>query len=386
MRKIAQKVEKYVGLDVHAETIAVAVAEADGGEVRDLGVIPNRPASVRRLVEKLGKPGVLKVCYEAGPCGYDLYWQLSELGIACDVVAPTLIPVKAGDRVKTDRRDAKKLARLYRSGELTAAWVPDKEHEALRDITRAREAAKKDQLRARQRLSKFLLRKGLRPSEKLTNWSDRYMQWVKGLKMPLPAEEAVRLDYVNEVDHAAARIERLEHAVEEIVAQAPKATQAVVKGLQALRGIKLLSALTVVAEVCQFSRFEHPKQLMGYTGIVSCENSSGGKERRGAITKTGNAHLRRILGEAAWSYKHRPNLSKGLRARQKGLPPEICEIAWKAQHRLHKRFVTLLSKGKDKNKVATAVARELEGFMWDIGRRIEAAEANSAKQAARAAA
>ena len=176
MKRIAEVVSMFLGLDVHAETIAVAVAEADGGEVRSLGVIPNRPGSVSKLIRKLGDAQAIKACYEAGPCGYDLYWQLVSLGVHCDVVAPTLIPVKAGDRVKTDRRDATKLARLYRSGELTAAWVPDKAHEALRDVVRAREAAKKDQLRARHRLSKFLLRKGLRPPGELTAWADKYMQ------------------------------------------------------------------------------------------------------------------------------------------------------------------------------------------------------------------
>jgi transposase len=380
MKKIAQKVKMFLGLDVHAETIAVAVAEADGGEVRSLGIIPNRPGSVGKLIRKLGNPEAIKACYEAGPCGYDLYWQLVELGVGCEVVAPTLIPVKAGDRVKTDRRDARKLAQLFRSGELTAAWVPDKAHEALRDIVRAREAAKKDQLRARHRLQKFLLRKGLRPPEKLRAWSDKYMQWVKGLTMPLPAEEAVRLDYVNEVDHAAARIERLERAINEAVDAAPKIIQAVVQALQAFRGLQRLGAATIAAEAGSLSRFERAKQLMGYGGIVSSEDSSGGRTRRGAITKTGNAHLRRIVVEAAWAYRHRPNLSKGLRARQKDLPPEICEIAWKAQHRLHKRYMTLLMKGKTKQQVVVAVGRELLGFIWDVGRRVEAAQASSPAQ------
>jgi transposase len=386
MRRIAQAVRRFLGLDVDAETIAVAVAEADGGEVRSLGIIPSRPASVSRLIRKLGDPGAIKACYEAGPCGHGLYWQLVGLGVHCDVVAPTLIPVKVGDRVKTDRRDATKLARLYRSGELTPAWVPDKAHEALRDVVRAREAAKKDQLRARHRLSKFLLRKGLRPSEKMTTWSDTYMQWVKTLTMPLAAEEAVRLDYVNEVDHAAARIKRLERAIDEAVDAAPQDIQAVIQALQAFRGIQRPSAATIAAEAGSISRFARAKQLMGYAGIVSSEDSSGDRTRRGAITKTGNAHLRRIVMEAAWSYRHKPSLSKRLCERQKNLPPEICEIAWKAQHRLHKRHMTLLLKGKSKQQVVVAVGRELVGFIWDVGRRAEAAHQKATPATTRAAA
>lgn len=385
MKKIAEVVRVFVGLDVHAETIAVAAAEAGGGEVRSLGVIANRPGSVSRLIRKLGNPQAIKACYEAGPCGYDLYWQLVGLGVDCEVVAPTLIPVKAGERVKTDRRDAAKLARLYRSGELTPAWVPDKAHEALRDVVRAREAAKKDQLRARHRLSKCLLRKGLRPSENLKVWSGKYMQWVKALTMSLAAEEAVRLDYVNEVDHAAARIERLERAIEEAVDAAPKEIQAVIQALQAFRGVQRLSAATIAAEAGSISRFARAKQLMAYGGIVSSEDSSGARTRRGAITKAGNAHLRRIVVEAAWSYRHKPSLSKRLRERQKGLPPEICEIAWKAQHRLHTRYMTLMLKGKNKQQVVVAVGRELMGFIWDVGRRVEAAQEKATAATTRAA-
>ena len=386
MKRIAEVVRVFVGLDVHAETIAVAVAEADGGEVRSLGVIPNRPGSVSKVMRKLGERGAIRACYEAGPCGYGLYWQLVGLGVHCDVVAPTLIPVKAGDRVKTDRRDAAKLARLYRSGELTPAWVPDKAHEALRDVVRAREAAKKDQLRARHRLSKFLLRKGLRPPEKLTAWSDKHMRWVKALTMPLAAEEAVRLDYVNEVDHAAARITRLERAIEEAVDAAPQDIQAVIQALQAFRGVQRLSAATIAAEAGSISRFARAKQLMGYAGIVSSEDSSGDRRRRGAITKTGNAHLRRIVIEAAWSYRYKPSLSKRLCERQKDLPPEICEIAWKAQHRLHKRYMTLLLKGKSTQQVVVAVGRELVGFIWDVGRRVEAAHQKATPATTQAAA
>jgi len=381
-----KKISRFVGLDVHADTIAVAVAEADG-EVRSLGVIPNRPECVQRLVKKkLGAPESLKVCYEAGPCGYELYWQMIALGAQCEVVAPTLIPVKAGDRVKTDRRDATKLARLYRAGELTAVWVPGPEHEAFRDLVRAREAAKKDQLRARHRLLKFLLRKGLRPPDGVRSWTLRHEQWFKGLRMPKAAEEAVRLDYVGEVDHSVFRIERLEKDLDAAIAAAPPRIRVVVDALQALRGIKRISAASIVAETGPLSRFKHPKQLMGYTGIASAENSSGPRTRRGGITKTGNAHLRRIVVEAAWSYRHCPNQSKELRKRQEGLAPEIIEIATKAQHRLYKRFHRLMARGKVKQQVVTAIGRELEGFIWDIGCRAEASLAQNTKSASRAAA
>jgi transposase len=287
---------RFVGLDVHAETVAVAVAESDG-EVRSLGMIPNRPESIRKLVKKLGPARTLRVCYEAGPCGYVLYWQLTEMGVPCDVIAPTLVPVKSGDRIKTDRRDAQKLARCYRAGDLTPVWVPDEAHEALRDLVRAREAAKKDQLRARHRLQKLLLRRGLRPPDGIRTWTPRHLAWVKTLHLTPAALDATLLDYVSEVDHANERVERLERAIDQAIEAAPAQIRAVIEGLQSLRGVARISAATIVAEVGMLSRFRRPKQLMGYTGAVSREHSSGERIRRGAITKTGNAHLRRILIE-----------------------------------------------------------------------------------------
>src|SRR5712664_3607983 len=246
------KDSRFVGLDVHAETIAVAVAEP-GGEVRSLGTIPNTPDAVRRLVKKLGPPATLRVCYEAGPTGYVLYRQLTALEVPCAVIAPTLVPVKAGARVKTDRRDAEKLARSYRSGDLTAVWVPDPGHEALRDLVRAREAAKKDQLRARHRLHKFLLRHGLRPGEKIKAWTGKHLSWAKTLRLELPALEATLLDYLTEVEHACERIARLERAIDQAIEAAPAAIRAVIDGLQALRGIARISAATIVAEVGMLS-------------------------------------------------------------------------------------------------------------------------------------
>jgi transposase len=363
---------RFLGLDVHAETITVAVAEP-GDEVRSLGTIANRIESIRKLVKKLGPVDQLRACYEAGPTGYVLYWQLAELGVQCDVIAPTLVPVKAGDRVKTDRRDAEKLARCHRAGDLTAVWVPDAGSEALRDLVRAREAAKQDQLRARHRLSKFLLRSGQRPAAGQKAWTHLYMAWVRQLRFEQVAQDSTRLDYLHEVEHMSERVVRLEQAIAEAVKLASPEIQEVVKDLQALRGIAQISAVTIAAELGNITRFESARQLMGYSGAVPREDSSGKRTQRGSITKTGNAHLRRIAVEAAWSYRLRPGVGPGLRKRQEGVPEELKEIAWKAQHRLHKRYSRLAAAGKDQRKIITAVGRELLGFIWSIGVKAETA-------------
>jgi transposase len=361
---------RWIGLDVHADTIAVAVAEPTG-EVRALGIIPNRPESIRRLVKKLGPAETLRTCYEAGPTGYVIYWQLTALGVHCEVVAPTLVPTKAGDRVKTDRRDATKLARSFRAGDLTAVWVPDAAHEALRDLVRAREAAKKDQLRARHRLGKFLLRHGRRPLTTMPAWTQRHLTWIRQVQFEQPAQEATRLDYLHEVDHVAGRIQRLERAIDAAVQAAPPSMRAVIEALQALRGVALVSAVTIVAEVGDLSRFARAPQLMGYCGMGPREDSSGPRIRRGGITKTGNAHLRRIAVEAAWPYRHRPAVGGALRKRQASVSEEVKAIGWKAQLRLHARYRKLLGRGKCHQQVVTAVARELLGFIWAIGVAVE---------------
>jgi transposase len=359
---------QFVGLDVHAETIAVAVAEI-GGEVRSLGVIPNRLESVRKLVHKLGPVQHLRTCYEAGPTGYVLYWQLTQMGVACEVIAPTLVPTKAGDRVKTDRRDAEKLARCHRAGELTAVWVPDAAHEALRDLVRAREAAKKDQLKARHRLGKFLLRHGQQRPEGVKAWTKKHREWIKGhVRFAEAALEATLADYVEEVDHVGTRIVKLEKAIDEAIRQAPPEIRAVIEALQALRGVAQTTAASIVSELGSLSRFPSPRQLMGYSGLVASEHSSGNRVQRGGITKTGNGHLRRVIMEAAWAYQHRPNVIGNLQRRQKNLAlsEEVKTIAWKAQQRLHKRYRALDARGKNKNQIVTAVGRELLGFIWAI--------------------
>jgi len=358
---------RFVGLDVHAETIAVAVAET-GGEVRSIGVIPNKLESVRKLLHKLGPVQHLRACYEAGPTGYVLYWQLTKLGVACEVIAPSLIPAKPGDRVKTDRRDAEKLARCYRAGELTPVWVPDDDHEALRDLVRAREAAKKDQLKARHRLGKFLLRHGQRP-EGLKAWTKKHLEWIKShVRFPQAALEATLADYLEEVDHVAARIVKLEKAIDEAIQNAPPEIRAVIEALQALRGVAQTTAATIVSELGSLSRFQSPRQLMGYSGLVACEHSSGNRIQRGGITKAGNGHLRRVLVEAAWAYQHRPNVTGFLLRRQKNLAlsDEAKKIAWKAQQRLHKRYLAMSARGKNKNQIVVAIGRELVGFVWAI--------------------
>jgi transposase len=364
---------RFLGLDVHAETIAVAVAEPDG-EVRSLGTIGNREESIRKLIRKLGPPSQLRACYEAGPTGFVLYWQLAQLGVECAVVAPTLVPKKSGDRVKTDRRDALKLARSHRSDDLTAVWVPDEGSEALRDLVRAREGAKQDQLRARHRLTKFLLRTGQRPPLGVKAWTERYVEWIQQIRYTHPAREATLLDCLNEVQHMGERVKRLEQSIVDVVKLAPAPVQEVIRGLQALRGVAHISAVTIIAELGNISsRFESARKLMGYSGVFPSEDSSGERIRRRSITKSGNAHLRRIVVESAWSYRHRPSIGARLRKRQEGVPAEITEIAWKAQNRLHRRYMKLMAAGKEQRKVMTAIGRELIGFIWAIGVKAEAA-------------
>ena len=299
---------------------------------------------------------------------------MTALKVACEGIAPTLVPVKAGDRVKTDRRDARKLARCYRAGDLTPVWVPDADHEALRDLVRAREDARQDQQRARQRLGKFLLRHGWRtPEDVKKNWTNKHMDWIKRqVRFQQPALQAVLLDYVHEVEHAADRLQRLEKAIDDVIATAPAEIQDVVQALQALRGVGKIVAVSVVAELGSLSRFNNPRQLMGYSGLVSSEHSSGNRIQRGGITKTGNAHLRRVIVEAAWAYQHKPWIGGWLAKRQQGLDEETKAIAWKAQWRLCTRYKKLAAKGKNKPQIVTAIGRELLGFIWAIAVRTEA--------------
>ena len=360
----------YVGLDVHKDSIAVAYAPEDrGAEVVALGTIGTRQCDIGKLIRKLQSKGAALVCvYEAGPCGYWLYRYLTRKGFACHVAAPSLIPRKPGDRVKTDRRDAITLARLMRSGDLTSIYVPQVEDEAMRDVSRGREDAMRDLKATKHRLKAFLLRQDIR-YEGRANWNAAHLRWLATVVCPTPAQQIVFQEYVRAVTEQAERLQRLERELHEAVKGWRLAP--VVEALQALRGIARVSAATIVSEIGEFSRFVKPRQLMGYSGAVAREDSSGERIRRGGITKTGNAHLRRILIEAAWAYRHRPAVGAALRKRQATVPAKVKEIAWKAQHRLHARYRRLTARGKCKQQVVTAIGRELLGFIWAIGVHVE---------------
>lgn len=357
----------YVGLDVHKETIAVAVAHTEPpAQIEDRGMILNRPEAIRKLIQELGARHRLRVCYEAGPCGYAIYRQLHTLKVDCIVVAPSLVPVRPGDRIKTDRRDAIKLAGLFRSAELTAVWVPDPPHEALRNLTRLRATAHHDRTRARHRLSKFALRSGRVPPAGTRAWTERHRAWAAALKFDQPLDTLVRDDYLTQVEHHEDRVRRLDRAVEAAATSSPLAPR--IGALCCMRGVAVVTAATLVAEWGEMSRFTRPRQLMAYAGLVPSESSSGGAIRRGAITKTGSPYLRRVLIEAAFAYRHRPFIGHRLRARQQDQPEAARRTAWKAQQRLHRLYRRLQSRGKKHQQVIVAVAREMVGFLWAIDR------------------
>jgi len=354
----------YIGLDVHNETIAVALAEGTTrGEVCKHGQISNTPAALTRLSVKLSRSGsVLRFCYEAGPCGYGIQRQLAAAGHDCVVVAPSLIPRKPGDRIKTDRRDAINLAGLHRAGALTAVWVPDPAHEAVRDLVRARLAAVRSLRQARQQLSGFLLRHGRHYSRPA--WTLIHRRWLAGLRFEQPAHHIVLEDCIATIEAATARRDRLTAQIETMLAD--WALAPVVHALQSLRGMALVSAATVIAELGDITRFANPRQLMAYLGLVPSEHSSGGTRRQGGVTKAGNSTARRMLIEAAWSYRFPARISREQLLRQEALPKPIRDTAWKAQLRLCGRYRKLTRAGKPATIVTTAIARELAGFVWAI--------------------
>lgn len=366
---------KYVGLDVHKETIAVAVADSDDGEVRYFGQISNTPQSIKKLVSQLRKGGTqLSFCYEAGPCGYGIHRQLGDLGWECLVVAPSLIPKKAGDRVKTDRRDALSLARLHRAKELTAVWVPDGAQEALRDLTRAREDMKHLQSQAKQRLLALLLRHGRRYDGK-SRWTQAHYRWLEEVKFGQAMQQIVFQEYVDTVCTLSKRLEALDGHLQRAAGES--VFWPVIEALMALRGVNLLTAAIIVAEMGDLKRFASAPQLMAYLGVVPSEHSSGPKQTRGGITKTGNGHVRRVLVEAAWTYRHPARKTAVLQRRAERTPQLVQEIAWKAQKRLCSRYRTLEARGKLKVQVCTAIARELAGFIWAIGQVVPQPAANA---------
>lgn len=326
--------------------------------------IENSPTEIARFVRRLEPRGALEFVYEAGPCGYEVHRQLSALNHKCTVIAPGLIPQRPGDKVKTDRRDAEKLAKLQRAGELTPVRVPAREEEAVRDLTRARESAKSDQLRARHRLSKFLLRQG-RVWRETKSWGKRHGRWVESQHFEFQAHEQSFLAYRRAVEEVNARLATLDAQVIELSQGA--LYRDVVSRLRALKGIDTLSALVLAAEAQDFARFASAREFMSFTGLVCREYSSGGMVRRGGITKVGNSHIRRILVEAAWSYRHGARTGRDLELRRRGCAADALSIARKAQERLSKKFRRMIGRNKSSQVVVAAVARELAGFIWAIG-------------------
>jgi transposase len=358
-----------VGLDVHKNSIEIVTADADGAmEVRRFGRIEGTMDALDRAVRKLVSGGAtLRFVYEAGPCGYEIYRHLTGKGFSCKVVAPSKTPKKSGDRIKNDRRDAETLARLERAGELTAIYVPHEEDEAMRDLTRAREDAVLSWKTARQQLKAFLLRYGKRYPGK-QSWTAAHMRWLSDIALPHPSQQIVLQEYINTVKVCKERTARL---TDQIIKLVPEwRWNPVVKALQALRGVAPIVAVTTVAEIGDLSRFANPRQLMAYLGLVPSENSSGESTYRGSITKTGNGHVRRALIEAAHAYGFPARVSRHLLKRQAGLPEPVLAIAWKAQVRLCGKFRRLMMRGKLKNKIVTAIARELSGFMWAIAQEV----------------
>jgi transposase len=355
----------FVGLDVHKDTIVVAVAEAGRGPARVVATVPFEGKALSKVLERLGPMATVSCCYEAGPTGYGLARSLRAAGWACDVIAPSSVPKKPGERIKTDRRDAAKLAVNHRNGDLVAVTIPDETCEAIRDLERARDDAKKAERVARHQLSKFLPRQGRRDPGK-TAWTDAHRARIAAQQFAEPAQKHVLADGLAAVEAATSRVSPLTERLRELAQAWDRAP--LVKALQSLKGVEFVTAVTVVAEVGDFRRLATAGDFMGYVGLIPTEQTSGETRRRGPITKTGNARIRRLLVESAWHYRRRPRMSKALRERSVGIAPGVCAIAWKAQARLHDRLKKLIGRGKHPAEAVTAVARELAGFIWAIGR------------------
>jgi transposase len=357
----------FVGLDAHAESTAIGFAEAGRAAPRFIGTVGPKLSELTKALGKLGDPGTLLVVYEAGPCGYGLARELAALGYRCEVVAPSKIPKKPGERIKTDRRDALKLSSLARAGELVAVTIPDERDEAIRDLSRARVDAVRARLKARQQLQALLLRHGRRYSGK-TAWTAAHERYLADISFAHPAHDIAFTEYRHAVGECDTRVRRLGEALAHEVESWRR--QPVVGAVMTLRGLDLVAATTVVAELGDLKRFARPRELMGYLGLVPSEHTTGSKRRLGAITKTGNGHVRRMLIEAAWNYRFPARVSRTLQVRQQRQPAVIREIAWRAQLRLSHRYRRLKARGLQHNKICVAIARELAAFIWDIGRHV----------------
>ncbi|MEZ8233521.1 IS110-like element ISVisp2 family transposase [Vibrio splendidus] len=361
----------FIGLDTHKSFIQVTVLqEHRGANPLHLGRIKSNKSALIKLTKQLQSKypkATLHFVYEAGPCGYWTYRLMTSLGHCCYVVAPSLIPKKPGDRVKTDKRDAAKLAKLLKAEELTPIYVPEAEDEAIRDLSRARETAMKDLKDAKFQLKGFLLRNNIQATVN-DNWSKKHLRWLTDLILPHHSQQIVLQEMIITINERMQRLQRLDN---ELLHQVKNwRYYPVVKAIQAMRGVRLLVALGTIAELGDLRRFDHPRKLMAYLGLVPTENSSGGKTRRGSLTKCGNSRARRLLVEGAHTYKHKANISVELQLRQEGLPKEIVDIAWQAQQRLCRRYQRLLQKGKHRNVVVVAIAREMIAYIWAIAREV----------------
>jgi len=361
---------KFIGMDVHKKTITIAIAdEGRQNQPRSYGTIANELDALDKFCRKMvSTSSRLYFVYEAGPCGYGIYRHLTQKGFDCTVAAPSMIPKKSGDRIKNDHRDAAMLARLHRAGELTPVYVPNAQDEAMRDLSRAREDAVIVAKKAKQRLKAFLLRNRVVFTGK-SQWSKVYFNWLADIAMPHPTQQVVLQEYIDAVHESLHRVDRLTDQIRQMVAAWRLAPM--VSALQAARGVSLIVAVTVLAELGDLSRFKKPSQLMAHLGLVPSEHSSGDSTKRGGITKTGNGHARKVLVEAAWAYRMQARVSRLLLKRQQGIPQQVCRIAWKAQIRLCARFRKLAAKGKTKQKVVTAIARELSAFLWAMAKQVQ---------------